>query len=101
MFPPIDDSIHDSKIKSMIQKRTISHFRDHLRLFNSIALLFLVSLLAAQKPNILLIISDDLNTRIGPYMEIDKHTPHLDRLAAEGIRFTRTSILFVVPQEPL
>jgi len=74
----------------MIQKRTISRFRDHLRLFYSIALLFLVSLLAAQKPNILLIISDDLNTRIGPYMEIDKHTPHLDRLAAEGIRFTRT-----------
>ena len=44
----------------------------------------------AQKPNILLIISDDLNTRIGPYMDIDKHTPSLDRLAAEGIRFTRT-----------
>lgn len=45
---------------------------------------------AVQKPNILLIISDDLNTRIGPYMEIDKHTPHLDRLASEGVRFTRT-----------
>lgn len=44
----------------------------------------------AQKPNIVLIISDDLNTRIGPYMEIDKHTPSLDRLAREGIRFTRT-----------
>ncbi|MBT3382227.1 MAG: sulfatase [Prolixibacteraceae bacterium] len=43
-----------------------------------------------QKPNILLIISDDLNTRIGPYMEINKHTPHLDRLADEGVRFTRT-----------
>ena len=26
-------------------------------------------------PNILLIVSDDLNTRIGPYMDIDKHTP--------------------------
>ncbi|MCK4879961.1 MAG: sulfatase, partial [Bacteroidales bacterium] len=31
-----------------------------------------------------------LNTRIGPYMEIANHTPQLDRLAAEGIRFTRT-----------
>lgn len=40
-------------------------------------------------PNILLIISDDLNTRIGPYMDIDKHTPHLDRLASEGVQFTR------------
>lgn len=41
-----------------------------------------------QKPNILLIVSDDLNTRIGPYMDIDKHTPHLDRLANEGVRFS-------------
>jgi arylsulfatase A-like enzyme len=40
-------------------------------------------------PNILLIVSDDLNTRIGPYMDIDKHTPHLDRLASEGIQFSR------------
>jgi arylsulfatase A-like enzyme len=40
------------------------------------------------RPNILLIISDDLNTRIGPYMEIDKHTPNLDRLATEGVRFS-------------
>lgn len=40
--------------------------------------------------NVLLIISDDLNTRIGPYMDIDKHTPNLDRLAREGVVFTRT-----------
>lgn len=43
-----------------------------------------------QQPNVLLIISDDLNTRIGPYMEITYHTPNLDQLAAEGVRFTRT-----------
>lgn len=42
------------------------------------------------QPNILLIISDDLNTRIGPYMDLDKHTPNLDRLANEGVQFTRT-----------
>jgi iduronate 2-sulfatase len=52
-------------------------------------LLLVASIINAQNPNVLLIISDDLNTRIGPYMEIDKHTPNLDRLAAEGIRFTR------------
>ena len=34
-----------------------------------------------QRPNILLIISDDLNTRIGPYTDIDNYTPNLDRLA--------------------
>ena len=43
----------------------------------------------AQKPNVLLIISDDLNTRIGPYMDLDKHTPNLDRLAKDGVRFTK------------
>jgi arylsulfatase A-like enzyme len=48
----------------------------------------------AQKPNILLIVSDDLNTRIGPYMEIDKHTPHLDKLASEGVKFTRAYCQF-------
>ena len=43
----------------------------------------------AQKPNILLIVSDDLNTRIGPFIEVENHTPHLDKLASEGVRFTR------------
>ncbi|WP_372946715.1 sulfatase [Mariniphaga sp.] len=55
-----------------------------------ICLFFAIPETIAQKPNILLIISDDLNTRIGPYMNIDKHTPHLDRLANEGVQFTRT-----------
>ncbi|MCK5067523.1 MAG: sulfatase [Bacteroidales bacterium] len=59
-------------------------------IFTACALLIILSGTMAQKPNVLLIISDDLNTRIGPYMEIDQHTPSLDRLAAEGIRFTRT-----------
>ena len=54
-----------------------------------LGLLLMASVLQAKGPNILLIISDDLNTRIGPYMDIDKHTPSLDRLASEGIRFTR------------
>ncbi|NND06759.1 MAG: sulfatase, partial [Saprospiraceae bacterium] len=45
---------------------------------------------AFAQPNILFIISDDLNTKIGPYMDIDQHTPNLDRLAGEGVRFDRT-----------
>ncbi|WP_262889477.1 sulfatase-like hydrolase/transferase [Cyclobacterium plantarum] len=36
-----------------------------------------------------MIVSDDLNTNIGPFMGITNHTPHLDRLAAEGVRFSR------------
>ena len=49
--------------------------------------LFPSSLLA--QPNVLLIFSDDLNTRIGPYMGVDKHTPTLDKLAGQGVMFTR------------
>lgn len=54
-------------------------------------ILFLINLpLSAQeRPNVVLIISDDLNTSIGPYTDIPKHTPNLERLASEGIRFTR------------
>lgn len=65
-----------------------------LRLFYKYFLFVLLgsvpSLLIAQQTNILVIISDDLNTKIGPYMDIDNHTPHLDRLAEEGVRFART-----------
>ena len=50
---------------------------------------FIPFLVMAQQPNILVIISDDLNTNIGPYMAIKNHTPHLDRLAAKGVRFSR------------
>ena len=74
----------------MIQKRNFPRLSVHLRFLTFLCLVFISPVLEAQKPNILLIISDDLNTRIGPYMEIDDHTPNLDRLAAEGIRFTRT-----------
>lgn len=52
-------------------------------------LLFISLNTFAQSPNILFIISDDLNTRIGPYMNIHQHTPNLDRLASEGVHFER------------
>jgi len=64
--------------------------RGCFRLLALICLILNTSALTGQKPNVLLIISDDLNTRIGPYMEIDDHTPNLDRLAAEGVRFNRS-----------
>ncbi len=65
-----------------------------MRQFTFICLVLLSALITAQKPNVLFIVSDDLNTRIGPYMEIAQHTPHLDQLAAEGVRFTRTYCQF-------
>ena len=45
---------------------------------------------SAEEPlNVLFIIADDLNTRIGPYSGLEYHTPNLDRLAAEGVSFDR------------
>src|SRR5690606_42044714 len=61
-------------------------------LVSMVFMLHLPLIISAQNsssgPNILVIFSDDLNTNIGPYMEIENHTPNLDRLAREGVRFT-------------
>lgn len=44
---------------------------------------------AAPRPNIVIIIGDDLTWRdIGAYGSREVHTPNLDRLAGEGLRFT-------------
>ena len=44
---------------------------------------------APRRPNIVLIVADDLGINdLGCYGRRDHHTPHLDRLAAEGMRFT-------------
>jgi arylsulfatase A-like enzyme len=44
----------------------------------------------AQKPNILLIMADDIGIEgLGCYGGVSYRTPNLDRMAAEGIRFTR------------
>lgn len=40
-------------------------------------------------PNILLIVSDDLQACLGSYGNTACRTPHLDRLAAEGVSFDR------------
>jgi len=50
-----------------------------------------VALAAEKRPpmNVLLIVSDDLNTGIGCYGDSVVKTPHLDRLVQRGVRFDR------------
>lgn len=42
-----------------------------------------------ERPNIVLVLADDLGINdLGCYGRVEHHTPHLDRLAREGMRFT-------------
>jgi iduronate 2-sulfatase len=51
--------------------------------------LFAASILeAAYRPNVLFIMADDFRPELGCYGS-PAHTPHLDRLAAQGLRFNR------------
>jgi uncharacterized sulfatase len=43
----------------------------------------------ARHPNVLLIMSDDLNNHLGTYGHPVVMTPHIDRLARRGVRFDR------------
>ncbi len=46
----------------------------------------------SQRPNILLIVSDDLGPHLGCYGDANAPTPHLDALAAGGCRFTQAYV---------
>jgi len=41
-----------------------------------------------EKPNILLIVADDVSSKVGAFGDTVANTPTLDRLASEGVRFT-------------
>lgn len=45
-----------------------------------------------QRPNIVWIVAEDASPHIGCYGETTIETPHLDRMAAEGVRFTRAFV---------
>jgi arylsulfatase A-like enzyme len=56
----------------------------------SLSLLFLSSFVgAADKPNVLFLISDDLNNYLGCYGDPRAKTPNIDALAERGVKFER------------
>lgn len=61
----------------------------------TLALLLLTLLApAAEKPNVLFLISDDLNNYLGCYGDPRAKTPHIDDLASRGVRFDRAYCTF-------
>ncbi|MDB6149299.1 MAG: atsA 19 [Chthoniobacter sp.] len=61
-----------------------------MRAFAGLVFLFVVTAVsAADRPNIVLILADDLGINdLACYGRKDHRTPHLDQLAAQGMRFT-------------
>jgi sialidase-1 len=51
---------------------------------------------ASERPNILFIVSEDNSEHLGCYGEQRVHTPHLDALAAGGVRYTRAYVPYSV-----
>lgn len=47
---------------------------------------------AQQRPNLILIIADDLGQQLGCFGDPTAKTPNLDRLAKEGVRFTNAHV---------
>ncbi len=52
-------------------------------------ILAFVPLLAQQRPNVLFIVSDDLNNDLGTYGHPTVRSPNIDRLADRGVQFNR------------
>ena len=53
------------------------------------ALLAVAAVRAADQPNVVWIVTEDISPNLGCYGDPDAVTPNLDRLAAQGARFTR------------
>lgn len=92
-FPPY---VFSMNIVSLANSRSKSKTRNLGTLFLTSAL-SLGSLSGAEvakdaRPNILLITAEDMSPQLGCYGDPYINTPHIDRLAAEGMRFTRAYV---------
>ena len=67
------------------------------RLLATVTLLLSTHLsVAAERPNVLLIVSEDNGPELGCYGDPYARTPNLDRLASEGVRFERAFVPYSV-----
>jgi arylsulfatase A-like enzyme len=60
------------------------------------ALAFAINAIAAAKPNVLLLISDDLRPQLGCYGDPVVKTPHLDAFARDAVRFDRAYVQIAI-----
>ena len=63
------------------------------RIFLALLALFISPMLLGN-PNVLLIVADDLNTRLGTYGDPSIKTPQIDALADQGIQFDRAYVQY-------
>jgi N-sulfoglucosamine sulfohydrolase len=69
--------------------------RNFLTIFFAV-LAFVIPAVASDKPNVLFIVSEDNSEQIGCYGDTRVTTPHLDSLAATGIRYDRAYVPYSV-----
>ena len=65
-----------------------------MKLVHSLLLFAFASVAFAAKPNVLFVISDDLNTALSGLGHPECKTPHLDKFARTGVSFTRAFCQF-------
>jgi iduronate 2-sulfatase len=74
----------------------MTHRRAQYAFVLAIALLGPLALSSAPRPNVLFIVADDLCNHLGTYGDKVVRTPHLDALAARGVRFDRAYVQYPV-----